>query len=78
VRKKKKMIYKLKCTISGQVFKTTRQAPSPDDLVSVRAYYELNPDEDDRPNVIKVALENEAPAADLYQSDEEEDEEALS
>lgn len=42
------------CTMSGRRFKTNRQAPRPDELVSVAAYYELNPEEDDRPAKIKM------------------------
>ena len=42
--------------MTSEVYKTTREAPSPDDLVSVSAYYELNPEEDDRPEKIKKEL----------------------
>lgn len=50
----KKEIYDYECTISGETFKTTRKAPSPDDLVCIKSYYELNPDKDDRPDEIKA------------------------
>ena len=42
--------------MTGDIYKTTREAPSPDDLVSVNSYYELNPEEDDRPENIKKQL----------------------
>jgi hypothetical protein len=74
-RKKKKMIYKYSCTLSNQVYKTTRQAPNPGDLMSVRAYYELNPAEDDRPEAVKLLLEGQQSTEDLFASGEEDDEE---
>lgn len=43
--------------MTGETFKTTRRAPSPDDLISVKAYYELNPEKDDRPERIKREVE---------------------
>ena len=46
-------IYRYNCTITEQEFKTTREAPRPDELVSVQAWYELHPEEDDRPENIK-------------------------
>ncbi|WP_155897074.1 hypothetical protein [Bacteriovorax sp. BSW11_IV] len=58
-RKFKKQIYRYECTMTGEAFKTTREAPNPNDLVSVKAYYELNPDEDDRPEEIKKQLQTE-------------------
>ncbi len=42
--------------MTGDIYKTTREAPSPGDLVSVNSYYELNPEEDDRPENIKKQL----------------------
>jgi len=55
MRKQKfaKTIYNYTCTISGEEFKLTAKAPGPDDLVSVKAFYQLNPDKDDRPEVVK-------------------------
>ena len=52
-KKKSIPIYRYKCTITEEEFKTTRQAPSPEELVSVKAYYDLHPEEDDRPENIK-------------------------
>ena len=56
-RKKNVRIYKYKCSITGEPFKMTSQAPDPDELVSVKAWYELNNDKDDRPEVVKRELE---------------------
>lgn len=55
-KKKIKQIYRYDCTMTGESYKTTREAKNPDDLVSVKAYYELNPEEDDRPIEIKKEL----------------------
>lgn len=58
-RKKIKKIYKYECTMTGETFKTTAEAKHPDELVSVKAYYELNPDKDDRPQDVKIRLKQE-------------------
>ena len=58
-RKKEKKTYTYECTLTGEVFKTTREAPNPNDLISVKAYYDLNPDKDDRPLKIKKLFEGE-------------------
>ena len=58
-RKREKKTYTYECSITGETFKTTRQAPHPDELISIKAYYELNPDKDDRPEKViqKLAVE---------------------
>ncbi|MBT3584475.1 MAG: hypothetical protein HN509_06195 [Halobacteriovoraceae bacterium] len=58
-RKKFKKIYNYNCTITDEVFKTTKEAPNPEELISIKAYYELNPDKDDRPDHIKQKLTEE-------------------
>jgi len=55
-RKKQKQIFKYECTITGESYKTTKKAENPDDLISIPAYYEMNPEEDDRPENIKKEL----------------------
>lgn len=55
-RKKKVQIFKYRCTITDEEFKTTAKADNPDDLISVAAYYEMNPEKDDRPDHIKKEL----------------------
>jgi hypothetical protein len=59
-RKREKKTYTYECSLTGETFKTTRQAPNPDELISVKAYYELNPDKDDRPETVKqkIAVED--------------------
>ena len=52
-RKKPKQFYFYNCTITDEKFKVTKEAPSSDDLISIKAYYEMNPEEDDRPEHIK-------------------------
>jgi hypothetical protein len=55
-KKKIKKIYKYECTITGEVFKTTEEAKHPDELTTVSAYYQLHPEEDDRPIEVKVKI----------------------
>ena len=62
-RKKERKIYTYECTLTGEKFKTTREAPKPEELVSVAGYYQLNTDSDDRPLVVKIKLQNEAALA---------------
>jgi hypothetical protein len=56
-RKKNIRFHKYKCSITGEQFKVTSQAQNPDELVSIKAWYELNGDKDDRPEVVKRELE---------------------
>ena len=58
-RKKQKRIYKYDCTLTGETFKTTREAPHPEELISIKAFYDLNQDKDDRPEHIIVKLKAE-------------------
>lgn len=59
--RKRKEIFDYECTITGEKYKVTKKADSPDDLISVNAFYELNPEEDDRPEKVKKELELNAP-----------------
>lgn len=59
IRKKQKTIYRYDCTITGESFKLTRESTHPLELVSVKAFYEMNPDKDDRPEYIKKQAEVE-------------------
>lgn len=58
-RKIRKQIYRYECTLTGETYKTTREAAHPDELVSIKAYYELHPEDDDRPEKIKKELQEE-------------------
>ncbi len=62
-KKKIKKIYKYECNVTGEQFKTTAEAPSPGDLSTVSAYYQMNPELDDRPLEIKVKIKNEEDSA---------------
>ena len=55
-RKKHIQIFRYKCTMTDEEYKTTRKAPNPDDLISVNSYYEMHPEMDDRPDHIKAEL----------------------
>lgn len=55
-RKKEKRTYKYECTLTAEEFIVTEKAENPDDLVSVKGFYELNPEKDDRPKHIKAQL----------------------
>jgi hypothetical protein len=62
-KKKIKKIYKYECNVSGETFKTTSEAPSPGDLTTVSAFYQMNPELDDRPMDIKLKIKNEEESA---------------
>ena len=55
-RKKMKQIHRYDCSLTGETYKTTRKVDNPDELISVKAYYELHPENDDRPENIKKEL----------------------
>ena len=75
-RKKFVKTYNYSCELTGQSFVTTKQATSADDLISVKAWYEMNPEKDDRPEVVKQRLEREVldlPPAELDMDETEEE-----
>ncbi|MBL6988870.1 MAG: hypothetical protein ISR65_03795 [Bacteriovoracaceae bacterium] len=45
--------YKYQCSLTEETFTTTKQAQNPEELISVAAYYDMHPEEDDRPEHIK-------------------------
>jgi hypothetical protein len=55
-RRRERMTYNYECSLTGEQYVTTEKAQHPKDLLSVKAYYEMNPDMDDRPAVIKKKL----------------------
>ena len=55
-RRKEKITYRYECSLTGETFICTEKASNPKDLISIKAYYELHPEKDDRPNVIKKKL----------------------
>ena len=62
-KKKIKKIYKYECNVTGEAFKTTSEAPSPGDLMTVSAFYQMHAEEDDRPIEVKLKVKNEEEAA---------------
>lgn len=55
-RRREKKFYKYECAMTGEVITVTEKSENPDDLVSVKAYYEMHPEKDDRPADIKKKL----------------------
>jgi hypothetical protein len=55
-RKKEKRIYKYECNMTGEVYTVTEEAQNPNDLMSIKAYYEMHPEKDDRPQDVKKKL----------------------
>ena len=58
-KKKFRETYNYECSITEEQFTTRRKADNPEELISIKAYYELNPDMDDRPQSVKQRLENQ-------------------
>gem|GEM_PF-2867484 len=59
IKKKFKRIYSYTCSLTDEIFKTTRKVDNPDELISLYSYYEMNQDLDDRPEFIKKRAEVE-------------------
>lgn len=55
-RKREKVTYNYQCSLTGEEYVLTEKAANPKELLSVKAWYEMNPDMDDRPAVIKKKL----------------------
>lgn len=55
-RRREKMTYTYECSLTGEQFITTEKAKEPKELLSVKAYYEMHPDMDDRPAIVKKKL----------------------
>lgn len=55
-RKRERITYKYECNLTGQEYILTQKAKNPDELMSVKAWYEMNQDKDDRPDDIKKKL----------------------
>ena len=55
-RRRERITYDYECTMTGQQFKMTEKAPHPKELMSIRAYYEMHPEKDDRPAIVKKKL----------------------
>ncbi len=55
-RRKEVRTYKYDCTLTGETYVLTQKLDKVDELISVDAFYQLNPDKDDRPKSIKKKL----------------------
>jgi hypothetical protein len=55
-RRRGKQFYSYECSITGKKFKRTRKVENTDELMSVHAYYDLHPENDDRPDHIKAQI----------------------
>ncbi|MBF0312168.1 MAG: hypothetical protein HQK50_16290 [Oligoflexia bacterium] len=58
-KKRMKQFHTYECTMTGESFKTTREAAKPNELISVDAYYEMHPEKDDRPEAIVMKKKQE-------------------
>jgi len=55
-KRREKITYDYQCSLTGEEFTTTEKAQHPKELLSVKAFYEMNPEMDDRPALIKKKL----------------------
>lgn len=55
-RKREVREFHYECTLTGEKFVLSQKAENPDELMSVNAWYEMNPEKDDRPEDVKVKL----------------------
>jgi hypothetical protein len=55
-RKREKVTYNYQCSLTGEEFVMTEKAAHPKELLTVKAFYEMNPDLDDRPAIVKKKL----------------------
>jgi len=67
-KKKIKKIYKYECAVTGEQFKTTAEAQSPGDLMTVSAFYQMHVEEDDRPIEVKLKVKNEEETAAAFKA----------
>ena len=71
--KKEIKYYDYECTLTGEKFRMLKEAPNPGELISVKGYYELNPEKDDRPEVVKKQVGAEEVTRASYEEPEEEE-----
>lgn len=55
-RRREVKTYKYECNLTGEKYTLTQKADNTEDLMSVTAYYEMQPEKDDRPMDIKKKL----------------------
>lgn len=71
-KRRSKRIYRYKCSLTEQEIKVTSEAPQPEELVTVEAYYQLHPEEDDRPEsaLAQLGIDRDNPFPDAPINDE--------
>jgi hypothetical protein len=55
-RRREKITYNYQCSLTAEEYVTTEKAPNPKELLSVKAFYDMNPDMDDRPAITRKKL----------------------
>jgi hypothetical protein len=55
-RRREKITYNYECSLTQEAYVTTEKAANPKDLLSIKAFYDMNPEKDDRPAIIKKKL----------------------
>ena len=55
-RRREQRTYKYECNLTGEQYSLTKKVENHDDLMSVTAYYEMQPEKDDRPLDVKKKL----------------------
>jgi hypothetical protein len=55
-RRREKITYNYECSLTAEQFVLTERAQNPKELLSIKAYYEMHPEMDDRPALIKKKL----------------------
>lgn len=73
-KKKHKRIYTYQCSITHENYKVGAVATNPNELMSVSAYYQLHPEFDDRPEIIKLHLKDQISNPNTSSSGSEDDE----
>lgn len=76
-KKKDIKFYDYECSLTGEKFRLNREAKNPGELISVKAYYELYPEKDDRPEVIKKKIGADEITQASYMNVETEEEEKV-
>ncbi|MAW07924.1 MAG: hypothetical protein CME61_06545 [Halobacteriovoraceae bacterium] len=52
-KKNYKKTYDYECSLTGEKYTLTEKSKNPEELISVQAWYEMNPDKDDRTELEK-------------------------
>lgn len=55
-RRRERITYDYECNMTGEQFTLTEKAPNPKELMSLKAYYDMHQEKDDRPAVVKKRL----------------------